>query len=493
MENNLTNIRFDDPTYQMYVRRITRLLSKRDPALAGLATLIPQSPVIIGDTFFTHYSYFPSIRSTKNPDETLENIRQGMLKYVKSKDYRRVRTLTMLDEDMSLIYTYRLTKEYLEEIRKKIEEEARKQGKDPDKIMSELAGLGAQAGQQGAGTQPQQGGQGSSASNTAVTTGNPLSNLSKEAQEVISNVIKNLKKDAGEMIAKAGKKAGKDVEKLRDVVEVFGGKGKGGGQGGTGAGDQPGRVDHLLDILDMLRSVRGAEKILSLGKKLTESLPRMVKLLRVRGKRGEEIYGYYRTTRLERVIPRELALPDELFFAKLASGGLSAREYANMYEGAYYVLIDKSGSMSGEKTVWARSVALAIHNLAVRKGRKFFLRFFDADVYDLITDPLVSFKAIVSIPSDGGTNIDYAIRSAIKDMRERRVRGTSTIIIITDGRDEVRMKVEELKSVGATLTAVMIRGHNGSLEKLARESGGQYLKAQLTEDGALQLIHMVSG
>lgn len=489
LENNLLNIRSSDPAYGMYVRRVLKELGKRDPELGGLAAAVPQVPFIIGDSFFLHYSLSPMIRVTTNPDNVLEEFRVSMLDYSKSKDFRMARTVTALDEDMSLLLSYRFAEAFLKKLKEKVEEEARERGVDEDRVRQVLASLGAVMASGGGdqeggavGPQPSQGGQGQGEL--------PDQSLPEDVADVVKSAVNELRGGLKDVVKKAFRKAREDVERVEDVREVFGGKGRGGGVGGTGAGSEAGGFEMLLSLSEMLRDA-DVREIIALGKKLSESLPRMVKRLRERGRRGEEVFGYYRTERLDRVIARELALPDDLFYARIASGGLLAREYASLFEGAYYVLVDKSGSMDGVKTVWARSVAVALFRLARLKGRKFFLRFFDAEVKELITDPLTAFETLVSVKSDGGTSIDAALERAVKDLRERRVKGTSTIIIITDGEDEVSFKPSELRAVNATLVAVMIRGDNESLRKLAEESGGEYMRVKPDEKGALRLLREV--
>ena len=56
----------------------------------------------------------------------------------------------------------------------------------------------------------------------------------------------------------------------------------------------------------------------------------------------------------------ELAMPDEIFYSKIING-FTGKEKRLLSPGAYSVLLDKSGSMyEGDKTLWSRSVALAL-------------------------------------------------------------------------------------------------------------------------------------
>jgi uncharacterized protein with von Willebrand factor type A (vWA) domain len=283
----------------------------------------------------------------------------------------------------------------------------------------------------------------------------------------------------GEAFRDALEEAERAARAAKDIADV------------VGVGKEPGTLDLLLDLAGSVFEVKGAERILALAKKTVDAMPFFVHREKERDRRfGDEIAGYYLTKNPERALPRELALPDELFFAKLAGGGLLAREKLAPREGAIYVLLDKSGSMSGEKTVWARSVALALLALARRKRAKFFLRFFDTRAYDLVTDekPERLLELLLKVESNGGTSIDTALQTAIEDLAERGLsKLTNTIIIITDGEDEVRTARRELERVGARLVSVMIRGSNKTLERIS----DQYLKAELSAEGALKLIEVV--
>jgi uncharacterized protein with von Willebrand factor type A (vWA) domain len=219
-----------------------------------------------------------------------------------------------------------------------------------------------------------------------------------------------------------------------------------------------------------------------------------VKLKKERDEHGDELAGYRLTRKLEKALPRELAMPDEVFYYKLTSNGFLAKERLTIKEGAYYVLIDKSGSMEGEKTIWARAVALALLRLAKEKKRRYFLRFFDYRVYELLDDsnPEKMLKYILEVRADGGTSIDTALRTALEDLEKHKLAEfTNTIIIITDGEDRVATTPEEFKSKNATLVAVMIQGRNNNLEELARETGGEYLRAESDISGALKLVKVV--
>jgi len=278
-------------------------------------------------------------------------------------------------------------------------------------------------------------------------------------------------------VRKALEEAEKDAKDVGNLPDLCSGE----GVGKTTSAP----LEKLLDLANRVLNVSWAREVLALAREI--AVPHFVHLVKEKERRGDEVAGFRRTLRLDRALPRELALDDDIFYAKLASGGLLSREYYVTREGAYYVLIDRSGSMAGEKTVWARSVALALYKLARAKGREFFLRFFDVKVHPPPEEPPISqpeevVEHILSVVSTGDTSIDSALSAAVRDLNSLADK-TNTVIIITDGEDRVSTRPDQLRAVGARLIAVMIQGRNEELRQLALATGGEYLHASLDPRG----------
>ena len=259
----------------------------------------------------------------------------------------------------------------------------------------------------------------------------------------------------------------------------------GGGVGGREAGDQPGTLSTLAKIAVLAVSSRDVEQILILGGEI-EARFRFFRGQRREARRGEP-NGYSITSNPAKALPREHALPSELWYAKLVSGSWLKRRYVQEKLGMLIVAIDKSGSMAGEKTVWARSVAYALVKLALKRRQPVAAMLFDQTVWGPFTEPSEIIQLILDTVSNGGTCIDCVLRRALQVLDEHRDRA-NTIVIITDGQDTVTTPPSELTKRNARLVAVMIQGYNASLEHLARVSGGQYMRAELSSDGALKVV-----
>jgi len=456
MENNLRNITEKDRIYQLIQYAIRDHLPQE---LKIIFDNVPQIGLIATDSYFLHYSVYPMLKGV-NPDQVMEQARKMKLEYMVSQKYQAIKPITTLDDQMSLVYSISLAKTILEKIKKQVEENYENQTGQRAKFQQIINQATLQHGK------------------------NYQQQIQKQIQKAFQQLTKQqLLKGSGktvfqELLQKSMEKAKKDTETAKKVRDLLGGK---------EAGKEPGTFQKIIDLTDQIKKLR-MKDILTYSEKLITDMPKFSKIGKVKDKHGTEIAGYRTTRNVAEALPRELALPEELFLKKLSNGFL-AREKQRVAEGAFYVLIDKSGSMDGEKTVWSRSVALALFRLAQQKRRKYFLRFFDTEVYPskAISERDEIIDHIIRIQSDGGTDITHAISTAVKDIVENKLSEyTNTIVIITDGEDEIdKEKLQyKLKENNIKLISVMIKGTNESLKEIS----DSYFKTELTSEDALTLI-----
>ncbi|AAT43814.1 vWA domain-containing protein [Picrophilus oshimae] len=290
-------------------------------------------------------------------------------------------------------------------------------------------------------------------------------------------------KKAQEIIERALKESERIGDRARDVNNLL----KGNNPGGKLADKKDGTLDNVLDLTDKIIKVDNSEKIITMATNLIDIMPKFTRVMKNKNNLGE-LGGYYKTRNILHAIPREVAMPDEIFYSKLASG-FTAREKVINSEGSYYILLDKSGSMyEGTKTVWSRSVALALYRLATIKKRKYFLRFFDNKPHEVLTRPYDIINNILTVEANKGTCIECAITTAIDDIKSNRHLDTNTIIIITDGEDHVNKNQLKLmlKKYNIRLISVMINGSNDDLKNIS----DVYMSAALTREGAINLINV---
>ena len=160
----------------------------------------------------------------------------------------------------------------------------------------------------------------------------------------------------------------------------------------------------------------------------------------------------------------------------------------------YYVLLDKSGSMDGEKIVNARAIAFALGLLAKQRRLKFMFRFFDDNVYDIIDKlTLENLAKIGSVDAGGGTCISCAMNKALEDLRNMK---EFVIIIITDGEDEFDIEplANTIKNGKHKLISVLIGNESfDNLTELTKKVDGVVLTTENLDDKiALKILKEVS-
>ncbi len=204
---------------------------------------------------------------------------------------------------------------------------------------------------------------------------------------------------------------------------------------------------------------------------------------------------------LERIHYTMLALPDDAFYAFLAESRLLLyRRVLDMRDGPVYVLMDKSGSMAGDKIDWARAVALALLIRSSKERRPFYARFFDASPHALVRvtpsskprDVLNVLRYLGRVRAGGGTDITRALVTATDDIQRGRVRGRADIVLITDGEDRLSGHVLSglLDAARARLHTVMIEGDNPVLESVS----DTYMRAEaLDEQEMLKVVEAAGG
>lgn len=146
------------------------------------------------------------------------------------------------------------------------------------------------------------------------------------------------------------------------------------------------------------------------------------------------------------------SIPDDVFWYRFATSSLPVYELTVEKEPKkILVLLDKSESMAGEKTLWARAVALAV----VQRFKHVSLMFFDYEPSEVIVDKPEIVKTLVTLESQGGTSISNAL------LKASHINSDITLLI-TDGEDQISKTFKFRK-----LISVMVKGHNESLRKIS--------------------------
>ncbi len=292
-------------------------------------------------------------------------------------------------------------------------------------------------------------------------------------------------KSVRESVKRAVEKAIEKVEAVREIKNIV--YGYRAGVGHTLGFEDVALVLKLVertDISELLKWLEKLPSIASLAKKKKYAFPKGV------------IEGYTLGSDLERLVPTELAYPDVYFHAKLADSRLLLYDkyiYASL--GPIYVLIDKSGSMEGEKLRWAKATALALFLRSRAEKRPFYIRFFDSEPFNLIrikpsakpSHVLKMLEYIAAVKGGGGTDISKAIITACNDIAKYRFRELSDIVLITDGEDRIARSLvkRSLHQSSARLVSVMIMGDNSDLRNVSEK---YFRVVKLDEKEMLQVV-----
>ncbi len=247
------------------------------------------------------------------------------------------------------------------------------------------------------------------------------------------------------------------------------------------------------DVLRLARStdVRKLLEVVSWIPKISHKVKRRA----TKSSKGE-LHGYELGSDVERLVPTELVYPRLYFNMKISEGKLLLYDKAlPECKGPLYVLLDKSGSMEGDKIKWAKATAIALFMKSRRECREYFIRPFDGSPHQLVkisrrlkSNEVLSFvDYLARIRSGGGTDITKALTVACDDIRHGNSKGVSDIILITDGEDRISEHLirKKLKALGIKLITVMIMGENRDL----RNVSSKYLRAtKLSQKEIVQVV-----
>ena len=424
------------------------------------------------DTFHSFYLPVPFLKKEDEIPEPKRLLYKIINETLNSPIVHENRKFTILNTNYGMLYTVAYIKSLVESLRKRYESTTDSKEKETLSQILDQMSTSSLENQQDA-NQKKEG-----TCSIEQQKGRNGSQQNQQQEEQLEKLIEEINKDA---LIKAEEKV-KTAMQLENMMNG----GQSAGMGSSLLHDE--NIDNVLELAENTE----IKKILELLSGLT-GLGTFTKKRYTEFQRGE-VHGYkIGSFDDERIVPSELALPDDLFYAKLAESELLLQERKiREAKGAIYVLLDKSGSMEeNEKKIWAKAVALALYNRARKEKRDYYIRFFDGTPYQLYkvskkskaNDVMNMLRYIASIRASGGTNISRAIITACEDIKDGHVKGTSEIILITDGEDEIdSYKIKRvLKEVNAKLFTVMIKGNNENLSRISEE----YFIAKKVDQGDL--------
>ncbi len=297
---------------------------------------------------------------------------------------------------------------------------------------------------------------------------------------------KNEGRNVESLVKRAIKKTLESAETIKDVEHfVYGYK--------AGVGHVLNLEDDVVSVIKLVKNT-DIRNILAILAKVPD-VTAVTKKRKIPYQRGE-IEGYTRGSDIERIVYTEFAYPQLYLYIKLADDNLLLFEKAiYMNIGPIYLLVDKSGSMDGNKILWAKATALALFMKSRAERRFFYIRFFDSEPYELFkvgpsarpSEVMKLVEYIAMVKNGGGTDISKALITACNDIAKLRSRELNEVILITDGEDRIARSLvkKALQHTKTRLITVMIMGENEDLRNISSD----YFKVvKLSEKEILSVV-----
>lgn len=186
--------------------------------------------------------------------------------------------------------------------------------------------------------------------------------------------------------------------------------------------------------------------------------------LMIGGSRSFGVGGYYRTP-IEEILPVKIKAPDTQM----------------QHSTALALVVDRSGSMQGQKIELCKSACAGTVELLTRKDYLAVVAFDDHAHWvvpmEQLTSPQSAVARISGITSDGGTNLQPAMNDAYQALAKVSAK-LKHMIILTDGQTGgggYEALAAQMKAERMTVSTVAVGGGAdiGLLQRIAAAGGGQ--------------------
>jgi uncharacterized protein with von Willebrand factor type A (vWA) domain len=396
-----------------------------------------QFPELHQDLFSALFRYSPELLDPKKVDKDFLLNREIMDQLMESDRYKELRNLTQLDKVSSTVATEVLGKQVFE-ILKDLKEQKEAQQAVSD-AMSAVQKAKAKDGK----GDPAPDGSGDSAEASKEYT-------LKEAQKELESSLKNLKdsmkkREIKSKFSSALDEAIGNTQQTSDMISNWGLD-----------GDNSFMRKPYHEKMSLLNRLKNSPKLKEIAKLAGRFRNLAIRKEKEKVKQGfHEVYDITRGDNITRALPSEymkLAKPALRlqFLKELADKSILQYEISGKSEkgkGAIVMCIDSSGSMSGEPEVWAKSVALALLEVAILQKRNFFCIHFDStpSIKHLHTNTFLkpdnyNIDEVIDLAeyfAGGGTLFHPALKLAKLKIEEQKDFSKADIIFVTDGQSTI--------------------------------------------------------
>ncbi len=231
---------------------------------------------------------------------------------------------------------------------------------------------------------------------------------------------------------------------------------------------------HMLDLLNVFESPE-ANDVVNFSLDL---LPSILETKRASGQQVFSVDGYAGVERrgtLDSLVLSELAFDDELFDRRFTEKEVFyyAREKQQEEERRlHYILVDASASMRGQRSVFARGLALTLIKKLQLRGEDVYFRFFDSRLYEVQhvhhgrNGAGISVPYVLSFKGERGRNYPKVFGMLVGELQrvKRRERRSPIVYILTHAECHVPVEIiEQLRNI-ARLYGVFMLPSTGELD-----------------------------
>ncbi len=230
------------------------------------------------------------------------------------------------------------------------------------------------------------------------------------------------------------------------------------------------------DAFDAIEEICRDETVYRPDRKESIQVNRLERIAPVSDKM--ELDMFRKINELKKALPRELAMPDEVFDMKLFTKTLMVQKFyeseadsfkpistsrdqkgkdANRFEQKFYLLLDRSPSMESKMRIfYSKCIVAEFLRRKLNSKAMLYYRPFDSKPGDLVKIekredfPRLIEEVLMTITGGKSTNIEAAIYQAISDIKYDKEMLNAEILMVTDGiskinRNKLRQDLKGIK------------------------------------------------
>lgn len=466
--------RFDQAAYREMLEQSEKLKSLVDEGGAGLNTF----PDLMNDIFAALYKVAPELRDITRVADA-HAYHHGLLeRMIGLREYEELRAYTRMDEVGAAIGCCSLGQTVLKEIDQETKDainQTDQTSQESEQLQDQLAALNDLQGT------AQDHGQPGAAQDLAkmIKETSKRRTKAQAAARKAAEIIQQKLATQGNMLRQIVRKGTQQaLDEAKETMESL-----------SAWGSEPGQVQKLdyKERFRMAQIVRNSPKLQQIAKfagrfKQLALTKQKTKFNTAR----DEVYSVGLGSDLSRILPSELVLISKpatkpVFYKKLLEGKLLSYELKGkerLGKGPIIVCEDQSGSMNGDKEIWAKAVSLALLDIANLQKRDFAHVAFASKGKSLTTfcpkgkcEPFTAI-ALAEYFFGGGTDFETAL-TEVRGILSRDEFKKGDVIFVTDGQckvsdeflEEFLQSKEEKETV---IYGILIEGSDADREGLTK-------------------------